>query len=97
MDLLNGNRWFHNQKRPRQWWGRKQNQWLEVTKARTGDGVSMAASAQGSLALPAEEILEAGDLEGKGSGGIWTSLQLGQHRQDVSPNTRLPVETQPYE
>lgn len=92
MDLLGANGRFHNQRR-----GRKQNRRLEVTKARTGDGASVAAAAQGSLALPAEEILEAGDLEGKRSGGIWTSHQLGEHRQDVSPNTRLPVEAQPCE
>lgn len=39
-----------------------------MAKPRTGDRVRVAVSGQGSLALTAEEILEAGDLEGKWQG-----------------------------
>lgn len=91
------NHWFHNWKRPQQEQGRKQNQWLEVTKPRAGDGVREAVAGQGSLALPVQEILEVCDLEGKCRGGIWTSHGLGQqwHQQDTSPNTSLPVGIHP--
>jgi len=53
--------------------------------------VERAVSGQGSLALTAEEILEAGDLEVKCRGGIWTSRWLGQqwHQRDPSPNASL--------
>lgn len=90
---------FHNWKGPRQQRGRKQNQCLEVTKPGTGDRVRAAVSGQGSLALPAEESLEPGDIEGKCRVGIWTSCWQGQqwHQQDLSPNTSLPVEIQPCE